>query len=152
MRAELKAVYGPDNTRPYTHELLRSLPYTEMVMKEILRFRPPAPLVPHISSVDFPLTPDYTIPKGTIVFPSLLESSFQVCSIAATHARSCVDLLLHVCRPHALGMAYRTMVHMRTVVSPSCKRPSTYATPRGTCALTHLAMKKEEEWTFASRA
>lgn len=78
MRAELKAVYGPDNTRPYTHELMRSLPYTEMVMKEILRFRPPAPLVPHISSVDFPLTPDYTIPKGTIVFPSLLESSFQV--------------------------------------------------------------------------
>jgi len=34
--------------------------------------------VPHIAGVDFPLTPEYTIPKGTIVFPSLLESSFQV--------------------------------------------------------------------------
>jgi len=47
------------------------------VVKEVLRYRPPATLVPHIANVDFPLTDTYTIPKGTIVFPSLLESSFQ---------------------------------------------------------------------------
>ncbi len=41
------------------------------------RYRPPATLVPHIAADDFPLTDTYTVPKGTIVFPSLLESSFQ---------------------------------------------------------------------------
>lgn len=67
----------PNPTAPFTPELLREMKYAEMVVKEVLRYRPPATLVPHIANVDFPLTDTYTIPKGTIVFPSLLESSFQ---------------------------------------------------------------------------
>lgn len=62
---------------PFTPESLREMKYTEMVVKEVLRYRPPATLVPHIASTDIALTDTYTIPKGTIVFPSLLESSFQ---------------------------------------------------------------------------
>ncbi|MCO5604778.1 hypothetical protein L7F22_058949 [Adiantum nelumboides] len=62
---------------PFSPEKLRNMKYTEMVVKEVLRYRPPATLVPHIAGVNFPITDTYTIPKGTIVFPSLLESSFQ---------------------------------------------------------------------------
>lgn len=66
-----------DSPTGLTPELLRKMKYTEMVVKEVLRYRPPATLVPHIAADDFPLTDTYTVPKGTIVFPSLLESSFQ---------------------------------------------------------------------------
>eukprot|EP00005_Dracoamoeba_jomungandri_P001840 CAMPEP_0174256750 /NCGR_PEP_ID=MMETSP0439-20130205/5949_1 /TAXON_ID=0 /ORGANISM="Stereomyxa ramosa, Strain Chinc5" /LENGTH=439 /DNA_ID=CAMNT_0015339499 /DNA_START=281 /DNA_END=1597 /DNA_ORIENTATION=+ len=60
-----------------TAELLRKMPYTEQVMREILRFRPPATLVPHMARKAFKLTDDFTIPEGAIVFPSVYESSFQ---------------------------------------------------------------------------
>jgi cytochrome P450 family 710 subfamily A protein len=33
--------------------------------------------VPHIALETFPLTESYSIPKGTIVFPSVFESLFQ---------------------------------------------------------------------------
>jgi cytochrome P450 family 710 subfamily A protein len=66
-----------DIMAPFTPESLREMKYTEMVVKEVLRYRPPATLVPHIASTDIALTDTYTIPKGTIMFPSLLESSFQ---------------------------------------------------------------------------
>ncbi|EFJ38352.1 hypothetical protein SELMODRAFT_75218 [Selaginella moellendorffii] len=66
-----------DPATPVGSELLREMKYTEMVVKEVLRYRPPATMVPHIASVDFPITDSYTVPKGAIVFPSLLESSFQ---------------------------------------------------------------------------
>jgi len=63
--------------RPFTPESLREMKYTEMVVKEVLRYRPPATLVPHVASTDIALTDTYVIPKGTLVFPSCLESSFQ---------------------------------------------------------------------------
>ncbi|KAI5080721.1 hypothetical protein GOP47_0003904, partial [Adiantum capillus-veneris] len=62
---------------PFSPEKLRNMKYTAMVVKEVLRYRPPATLVPHIAGVDIRITDTYTIPKGSIVFPSLLESSFQ---------------------------------------------------------------------------
>lgn len=61
----------------FTPESLREMKYTEMVAKEVLRYRAPATLVPHIALTDFALTDTFVIPKGTIVFPSVLESSFQ---------------------------------------------------------------------------
>ncbi|KAF2311836.1 hypothetical protein GH714_026969 [Hevea brasiliensis] len=51
--------------------------YTQTVAREVIRYRTPATLVPHVAVKDFPLTESYTIPKGTIVFPSVYESSFQ---------------------------------------------------------------------------
>ncbi|CAK9133945.1 unnamed protein product [Ilex paraguariensis] len=51
--------------------------FTKAVAKEVIRFRPPGTLIPHITVGDFQLTENYTIPKGTIVFPSVLESSLQ---------------------------------------------------------------------------
>ncbi|GLJ07654.1 hypothetical protein SUGI_0071820 [Cryptomeria japonica] len=67
----------PDFDAPISSEQIREMKYTEMVVKEVIRFRPPATLVPHIAAVDFPITENYTIPKGSIIFPSLFESSFQ---------------------------------------------------------------------------
>lgn len=67
----------PDFNAPISPEQIREMKYTEMVVKEVVRFRPPATLVPHIAAVDFPITEKYTIPKGSIVFPSVFESSFQ---------------------------------------------------------------------------
>ncbi|XP_052726918.1 cytochrome P450 710A11-like [Vigna angularis] len=48
-----------------------------VVVREVVRFRSPATLVPHIAAERFALTESYTIPKGTIVFPSTFESAFQ---------------------------------------------------------------------------
>eukprot|EP00850_Spirogloea_muscicola_P023740 SM000385S14618 [mRNA] locus=s385:33530:36853:+ [translate_table: standard] len=94
VREEL-ARLQPNRDEAYTPELLRSLGYVDQVMREVLRFRPPATMVPHVAAVPFPLTDKYTVPKvasiaykddhtygcfrfqGTIVFPSLLEASFQ---------------------------------------------------------------------------
>jgi hypothetical protein len=63
---------------PLTADLLAQMKYTKQVALEVLRFRPPAPMVPHIAAVAYPLTPAYTVPKGTIVFPSVFEASHQV--------------------------------------------------------------------------
>ncbi|KAM0927366.1 hypothetical protein ACQ4PT_002835 [Festuca glaucescens] len=51
--------------------------YTQAVAREVVRYRPPATLVPHIAAEPFQLTEWYTVPRGAIVFPSLYESSFQ---------------------------------------------------------------------------
>jgi cytochrome P450 family 710 subfamily A protein len=76
VREEQKRI-RPDLLEPITPEQVREMTYTTMVVKEVLRYRPPATLVPHLACQDFPLTEDYVIPKGTIVFPSVLDSSFQ---------------------------------------------------------------------------
>lgn len=77
IKAEIREKH-PDPSAPFPTDLLSELPYCATVIKEVLRIRPPATLVPHIAAVDYPITPDYTIPKGTVVFPSTFESSFQV--------------------------------------------------------------------------
>ncbi len=59
-------------------EIAEQLVYTRAVIKEILRIRPPAPLVPQMAVADVRLTDDYTVPKGTIVVPSLLAVCLQV--------------------------------------------------------------------------
>lgn len=45
--------------------------------EQLLRWRPPPPLVPHVAACDFPLTENFTIPAGSIVFPSTIEASRQ---------------------------------------------------------------------------
>ncbi|KAA8519509.1 hypothetical protein F0562_013765 [Nyssa sinensis] len=77
VRAEVAGIWSPESDTLITAEQLREMKYTEAVAKEVIRFRAPATLVPHIAGEDFRLTENYTIPKGTIVFPSVFESSFQ---------------------------------------------------------------------------
>ncbi|KAI4298259.1 hypothetical protein L6164_031838 [Bauhinia variegata] len=77
VREEVARVWSPESDSLITAEQLREMKYTQAVAREVVRFRPPATLVPHIAAVDYPLTESYKIPKGTIVFPSTYESSFQ---------------------------------------------------------------------------
>lgn len=77
VRREVAGIWTPESDKVITAEQLREMKYTEAVAREVIRLKAPATMVPHIAGEDFPLTKDYTIPKGTIVFPSVYESSFQ---------------------------------------------------------------------------
>ncbi|URE25855.1 Cytochrome P450 [Musa troglodytarum] len=77
VRAEVAALWMPESGRAITAEQVREMRYTEAVAREVVRYRPPATMVPHIAGESFPLTEWYTVPKGAIVFPSAYESSFQ---------------------------------------------------------------------------
>ncbi|KAI3456024.1 hypothetical protein Pfo_012687 [Paulownia fortunei] len=77
VRKEVANYWVPEKDAVITGEQLRAMKYTEAVAREVVRIRAPATLVPHIAGVDFPLTDNYVVPKGTIVFPSVFDSSFQ---------------------------------------------------------------------------
>ncbi|KAG4956125.1 hypothetical protein AAZX31_15G090700 [Glycine max] len=77
VRAEVAGIWSPESDELITADMLREMKYTQAVAREVVRFRPPATLVPHVAAERFPLTESYTIPKGAIVFPSAFESSFQ---------------------------------------------------------------------------
>ncbi|XP_072986061.1 cytochrome P450 710A11-like [Typha latifolia] len=77
VRREVAALWSPDSGQPISADKLREMRYTEAVAREVVRFRPPATMVPHIAGEAFELTEWYTVPKGAIVFPSVYESSFQ---------------------------------------------------------------------------
>ncbi|KAK9086031.1 hypothetical protein Sjap_026442 [Stephania japonica] len=77
VRQEVCGIWSPESGMPITGDHLREMRYTEAVAREVIRYRAPATLVPHIAGDDFRLSESYTVPKGTIVFPSVFESSFQ---------------------------------------------------------------------------
>ncbi|CAK7350230.1 unnamed protein product [Dovyalis caffra] len=77
VREEVSSFWSPESDGLINTEQLREMKYTQAVAREVLRYRPPATLVPHVAMKDFALTESYTIPKGTIVFPSVFDSSFQ---------------------------------------------------------------------------
>ncbi|KAI9707026.1 MAG: RNA polymerase C-22 sterol desaturase [Bogoriella megaspora] len=64
----LKARNGDRNAR-FSMDLLESLTYTRAVVKELLRYRPPVIMIPYMAKKDFPITPEYTCPKGSMVIP-----------------------------------------------------------------------------------
>jgi C-22 sterol desaturase len=51
-------------------KMLESMTYTNAVVKEVLRYRPPVIFVPYTVKKPFPITPTYTVPKGAMVIPS----------------------------------------------------------------------------------
>ncbi|TYG68561.1 hypothetical protein ES288_D05G163000v1 [Gossypium darwinii] len=66
------SIWSPESDTLISTEQLREMKYTQAVAREVIRYRPPTTLVPHIAMKDFLLTESYTIPKGTIVFPSVI--------------------------------------------------------------------------------
>lgn len=77
VRAEQEAM-RPNLDAPITGEELNQMVYTRQVVKEILRFRPPAPMVPQLAQQDFKLTDNYVAPKGTLIVPSVWSACMQV--------------------------------------------------------------------------
>ncbi|KAF3937305.1 hypothetical protein ABW19_dt0201976 [Dactylella cylindrospora] len=71
LRAEQLAVRDGDLFAPTTMELLDKMEYTRAVVKETLRYRPPVLMVPYEVKRDFPVTDSYTVPKGSMVVPTL---------------------------------------------------------------------------------
>ncbi|KAH7319596.1 cytochrome P450 [Stachybotrys elegans] len=70
LREENLSVRNGDKSRPFELSMYSSLTYTNAVVKELLRYRPPVIFVPYIANKPFPITPDYTVPKGAMVIPS----------------------------------------------------------------------------------
>lgn len=59
------------NGEPFSFDLLEKMTYTRAVIKEILRYRPPAVMVPNMAMKDMQLSDDFIAPKGSLVIPSL---------------------------------------------------------------------------------
>ncbi|KAK9823344.1 hypothetical protein WJX72_002058 [[Myrmecia] bisecta] len=74
---EEQARVRPDPDALVTGAVLAEMTYTRQVVKEVLRFRPPAPMVPQIAQKDFQLTDDYKAPKGTLIMPSIVAANMQ---------------------------------------------------------------------------
>lgn len=70
LREENLAVRDGDRHRPFELAMYESLTYTNAVVKELLRYRPPVIFVPYLAKKDFPVTPNYTVPKGAMIVPS----------------------------------------------------------------------------------
>jgi cytochrome P450 family 710 subfamily A protein len=74
IRAEQQAL-RPNPDTPISYEMLSEMKYTWQVMRELLRFRPPATIVPHIAKKPFELSAEYTAPAGTLIVPSIWSSN-----------------------------------------------------------------------------
>ncbi|KAF5025082.1 hypothetical protein F66182_2851 [Fusarium sp. NRRL 66182] len=70
LRVENLAVRGGDKNRPFELSMFPSLTYTNAVIKELLRYRPPVIFVPYQATKAFPVTQNYTAPKGSLIVPS----------------------------------------------------------------------------------
>ncbi|KAE8386079.1 cytochrome P450 [Aspergillus alliaceus] len=70
MREENLAARGGDRNKPFDLPMLESLTYTNAVIKELLRYRPPVIFVPYLATKNFPVTSHYTVPKGSMIIPS----------------------------------------------------------------------------------
>ncbi|KAM7212912.1 Cytochrome P450 [Rhypophila decipiens] len=71
LRAENLSARDGDRNKPFDLEMIESrLPYTNAVVKELLRHRPPVIFVPYLATKNFPVTPTYTVPKGSMIIPS----------------------------------------------------------------------------------
>lgn len=60
-----------------TGQNIAEMTYTRQVVKEVLRFKPPAPMVPQYAMRDFPLSGGYSAPKGSLIMPSIVAANMQ---------------------------------------------------------------------------
>lgn len=74
IREEQLRVRDGDPHKPVTMEMIEEMTYTDMVIKETLRYRPPVLMVPYVVKEKFPVTPNYTAPKGSMLIPTLYPS------------------------------------------------------------------------------
>lgn len=74
VREEQHRVRGGDYTRPTTLEMIEEMPYLKAAVRESLRLKPPVCMVPYKAVKPFPISPDYIVPAGSMVIPSLYPS------------------------------------------------------------------------------
>ncbi|KAL2754584.1 hypothetical protein ACRALDRAFT_1063380 [Sodiomyces alcalophilus JCM 7366] len=71
VREENLKVRNGDPNAELNMEQLESLKYTRAVVRELLRYRPPVIMVPYRAKKAFPVTDTYTVPKGSMIIPSV---------------------------------------------------------------------------------
>lgn len=71
IRAEQIQVRNGDIDRRLDVDLVEKMHYTNMVVKEALRYRPPVTMVPYVAKKTFAISEGYSVPKGSMVIPTL---------------------------------------------------------------------------------
>lgn len=71
IREEQLAVRNNDMSTELTLDVIEKMKYTNMVIKETLRYRPPVLMVPYVVKKNFPVSSNYTAPKGAMLIPTL---------------------------------------------------------------------------------
>ncbi|WVQ81465.1 hypothetical protein IAT38_003589 [Cryptococcus sp. DSM 104549] len=74
IREEQYRVRGNDLERPLSLEMVDDMVYTRAVVKEVLRYRPPVIMVPYMTTKAFPVSPEYTVPKNSMIIPAFWNS------------------------------------------------------------------------------
>ncbi|CAD6903160.1 unnamed protein product [Tilletia controversa] len=74
VREEQYRVRGADLDAPLTLDQVEEMEYTKLTVKESLRLKPPVIMVPYVARKPFPIDPNYTAPKGSMVIPSFWNS------------------------------------------------------------------------------
>lgn len=75
VREEQTRVRAGDFESPISLAMVEQMTYTNAVVKEILRYRPPVIMVPYLAKKDFKIDDNYTVPKGTMIIPSFWNVS-----------------------------------------------------------------------------
>lgn len=74
VRQEQLSVRGGDVEKEVDMDMADKMVYTRAMVKETLRLRPPVLMVPYAAKKDFPVSPEYTVPKGSMVIPTFWHS------------------------------------------------------------------------------
>ncbi|KDQ20436.1 hypothetical protein BOTBODRAFT_151125 [Botryobasidium botryosum FD-172 SS1] len=74
VREEQDRVRGGNREKAMTLDMLDQMPYLKACVKESLRVKPPVTMVPYKALRAFPISPNYTVPAGSMVIPSLYPS------------------------------------------------------------------------------
>lgn len=75
IREENFRLRNGDRNAPLTMDMLENMTYTRAVVKETLRYRPPVIMVPYVAKKNFPVTESYTVPKGSMIIPSVYPAT-----------------------------------------------------------------------------
>ncbi|KAH7104693.1 cytochrome P450 sterol C22-desaturase [Auriculariales sp. MPI-PUGE-AT-0066] len=76
-RKEQEEVRGGNYDAPLTLDMIDEMHYMKACIKESMRVQPPVTMVPYLTTKPFPISPDYTVPKGTMVIPSVWPSCYD---------------------------------------------------------------------------
>ena len=83
VREEQYALRNNDVESPLTIDLVEKMEYTRATVRESLRMKPPVIMVPYMTHKPFPISEDYTVPKGAMIIPSFWNSLHEDVEAAA---------------------------------------------------------------------
>jgi len=73
VRQEVDSVFQRAGNRSIAKNF-EQLKYTQYIAVEILHYKPPVPMVPHLAKKETELAPGFTVPKGAMVIPAIYST------------------------------------------------------------------------------